>query len=278
MIQHDFYAMGCEWSILCPRGFSELLHTAEFEVHNLEARLSRFRSNSALAELNLARKVRDAVVAEILVHAKAYEIDTDGAFSVSLGGALVRSGYDRTFQKIHRPHVQAPIVEKPLIEIHDADIELHGPGYLDLGGIAKGWTIDRVVALLAQSGVERALVDGGGDIRVMGYDWAIGVDDSLQVTLGNEAIATSSSRRRQWRTANGETFHHLIDPKSGLPSRSCFDTVSVIAPSAMTADVWATACAVNPDLLKNHSRPSLRVAGRMTDNQWYTTQNWGEQP
>ena len=118
---------------------------------------------------------------------------------------------------------------------------------LDFGGIAKGWTVDRVALVYAPLGP--VLVDAGGDLRVIGTvdgeAWPIGVQapfeperDRAIVCVRDGALATSSIGGRRWQRGD-RTLHHVIDPRTGTAAQSDLHSVTVRAPTAMMADVAA---------------------------------------
>jgi thiamine biosynthesis lipoprotein len=119
---------------------------------------------------------------------------------------------------------------------------------LDFSGIAKGYAADAVADLLASMGLRHVLIEIGGElagrgVRPDGEPWwvdlesppGIRIDQPLRVALHGIAVATSGNYRR------GE---HTIDPRSGRPTENGLASVSVIAPSAMLADAWASALTV----------------------------------
>ncbi len=115
---------------------------------------------------------------------------------------------------------------------------------LDLGGIAKGWMADRLAPRLGSN----ALANVGGDLRAIGAGpngdgWPVGFA-GVTVMLRDQGAATSSVRRRRW----GD-LHHLIDPRTGLPSQSGLEEVSVVAATGCDAEVVAkTALLLGPGL------------------------------
>ena len=114
-------------------------------------------------------------------------------------------------------------------------IELAGGTRLDLGGIGKGYAVDRACELLAMVGP--CLVNAGGDLAVRGGSWPVGAG-GVTLLLESGAIATSGRDRRHWRR-NGEERHHLIDPRTGRPAETGLRSVTVVAPSAVEAEVLA---------------------------------------
>jgi len=110
---------------------------------------------------------------------------------------------------------------------------------LDLGGIAKGWAVDRVLARVARSGP--ALVNAGGDLACAGRAFPVGVetpDRTLTLELEDGALATSGRDRRAWGSPAGG-LHHLVDPSTGLPADGELLRVTVLAGTATEAEVLA---------------------------------------
>jgi len=121
---------------------------------------------------------------------------------------------------------------------------------VDLGGIAKGFAIDRAVAVLRQAGVLHASVNAGGDLRLLGdrgdRPWRIGIQHPRRsgellatLELAGTAVVTSGDYERSFER-DGIRYHHLFDPQTGRPARDC-QSVTVVADEAMLADALATA-------------------------------------
>ena len=123
---------------------------------------------------------------------------------------------------------------------------------IDLGGIAKGYGVDRAVRALRDRGVENALVNAGGDLYAIGRSddgdpWEIGVRDPraprhLAATLrvSDRALATSGDYF-QYFDHGGRRYHHLIDPTTGEPTRADHHSITITADSCMAADAGGTA-------------------------------------
>ncbi|MFO0745288.1 MAG: FAD:protein FMN transferase [Myxococcota bacterium] len=278
MRSRAFRAMGSAWWIACDQPL--LLAEAEALVHAHEAELSRFRADSAVTRLDRERRARSPTLAAVTRLALALRDATDGAFDPTLGAALAALGYDRSFERLRirttasRPAPRADGVTR--VGVDGDEVRLDGPGALDLGGIAKGYTVDRVVAHLVARGAGAVLVDGGGDLRGAGRSFAIGVGPGLAVETRCGAVATSSTRSRRWRTIDAESrgreHHHILDPRTGRSSDSSVDVATIVAPDAATADALATAAIAAPDAVV----PRLRGFGahallRARDGRWWSS-------
>ena len=233
MERHEFHAMGTTVECLLdgePRdGFARV--EAEFE--RLEALLSRFRPDSELSRLNRDGSI---VAGPDLLRVTRLALEarerSGGLFDPTVLDAVVAAGYDRSFELVPAdgPAGNGGARCGGGVLVVEEWIEL-GPGaHLDLGGIAKGYAVDRAVELLAVYGP--CLVNAGGDLAVRGGAWPVGVDGSVTLELSRGAIATSGSDRRRWRRG-GEERHHLIDPATGRPAEGRLLRVTVVARSAV---------------------------------------------
>ncbi len=247
MLRRAFHAMGTEVELLLdaePSAESEVAFArAEREFERLEAMLSRFRSDSQLSALNRSG-VLDAGPDLVAVTRLAVEARerTDGLFDPTVHDALVAAGYDRTFDEVlPEGDTQPAKACRGEVRIEGSRIELE-PGFrLDLGGIAKGYAVDRALAQLSPAGP--CLVNAGGDLAGGGRLWPVGVETADgEITLGleNGALATSGRDRRRWQR-NGHERHHLIDPATGMSAEGEFLRVTVLAPTAVDAEVLAKA-------------------------------------
>lgn len=171
---------------------------------------------------------------------------TGGCFDPTVHDAVVAAGYDRSFERLgeHGPvAVAAPARCGGRVSVDNRTglIELEPGVRLDLGGIGKGYAADRACTRLAEAGP--CLVNLGGDLAARGRAWPIGVetpDGTITLELEDGAIATSGRDRRRWQAGESEA-HHLIDPASGRPAESDLLRVTVVARTAVEAEVLAKA-------------------------------------
>ena len=180
---------------------------------------------------------------------------TEGAFDVTIGPYVRlwrRSGRQGELPATERLASAARAVgfRQLRLDPERRSAELLVPDMrLDLGGIAKGATLDLVLEELVRHGIERALVDGGGDLRLgappphqSGWRVTVEGEDALRLELAHCAVATSGDRARSL-VIDGVRYSHIIDPTSGLGSTRSVQA-TVVAPEAMRADALATALCI----------------------------------
>lgn len=147
---------------------------------------------------------------------------------------------------------------------------------LDLGGIAKGYAVDQVIATLAECGITRALVNGGGDLRGIGHAWKVDLQDldneNKQTLTLNDLSAATSGDLHKSITIDGREFSHLINPHTGL-GLEYRRSVTVLATNCMTADALASALSILPTrdairlLTQNYPKCSAKILNKNSENQ-----------
>lgn len=242
--------------ILCTaeeRAAAEISLAGTFEeMRSFAERYSRFRRNNELWKLN---RSPEYIVSEelftLLEAALHFFGVTKGLFNPAILPALERTGYPGAYSE-YLAHV-SPSLDFGLVRLdrHRHTVSKPENLFIDLGGIGKGFIVDKVSHTLA-SRWEDTLVDAGGDICARGGNrrlhypyWAIDIENAVHseralptLMLRDCAVATSGSTRRHWSVA-GERRHHLIDPATGTSVESALASVTVVAKNALSADVWA---------------------------------------
>ncbi|MFQ5852790.1 MAG: FAD:protein FMN transferase [Candidatus Binatia bacterium] len=219
-----------------PKEGKKILRRSVQEVHRLEGILSNYDPQSSLSFLNRHAGLGKVKVERELFHVLAVSVDfsvkTSGYFDVTVGPLV--SLWRQAGEKRRMPSPDAlaqavGLVGYRKLRLYDnGEAELvHEEMSIDLGGIGKGYAVDRVVEILKQAGVTRALINfGGSSIYALGgpigdESWKIGVKGTNgklvgMVHLRNQALSTSGSMGRYWEI-DGRRYGHLIDPKSGWP-------------------------------------------------------------
>ncbi len=228
---------------------------------NFETRFSRFQQNNELSVLNSRQESTFSIspdLMEMLVLAKTYHERTGGIFDITMLPLLEQEGYTKSALQgfTHEPQTQLKPsivgIEKVLLDPERLSVTKPLELRIDLGGLGKGFIVDQVAAILKKKGYTDFLVDAGGDLFAAGQDlkhgypwWAIDVEipgksqqDSPSLMLSYVGVATSGTNRRHW-TKDGQTKHHLIDVRSGKSAETTIQTVTVVAPTVVEADIWA---------------------------------------
>lgn len=252
--------MGAEARVLVvgEPGPLDLADRAAERVADLEARWSRFLPDSEVSRLNASPGVPVVVSPDTFALVEravdAWGV-TAGLFDPTVLAALEAAGYDRSFDRYAprepRPSTgPAPGCAGLHLDPIVGSVALPRGVRLDPGGIGKGLAADLVATELVSAGAAGALVDLGGDVRVTGRapdpaGWVVAVEDPFaperdlaRAALADGAVATSSRLLRVWA---GGRAHHLVDPRTGLPSTSDLVAVSVVAGEAWWAEVLAKA-------------------------------------
>jgi thiamine biosynthesis lipoprotein len=246
-----FPAMGSDAHVMIVGGSLALLDVARRYVEELEGRWSRFRPTSEISRMNdqAGRPVRVSADTLALVQ-RAVEgaRRTEGQYDPTVLGAMLRAGYDRSFEFLSErsrglPSELAFGYEGIAIDHAASSITLPPGVGFDPGGIGKGFAADLVVETLTAGGALGACANLGGDLRVVGESpggdgWVVGIDHpsrgepAATVALREGAVATSTQTRRTWGP-QGASRHHLIDPATGRPAG-----VDVLSATAIAAEGW----------------------------------------
>lgn len=232
-------------------------------LQSVEQMMTRFRPESDIGRANLGAgreaievAAETALVIETALH---WSSVSDGRFDPAIGAASElwdvlnrhepppEERVDRLASRgFWRKVDVAQYRGAPAVRFQDRDL------HLDLGGIAKGYGVDRAVAALRARGIAHAIVTVGGDLYALGESpdggpWHVGIrsphdHNALAGTLqvADRAVATSGDYERFFRW-HGQVYHHLIDPATGAPRRTPMHSATVLGADCMNADAAATA-------------------------------------
>jgi FAD:protein FMN transferase len=269
VVRGRFEALGTYGELLLhgrPSALGTAMRILRAELAAIDLACSRFRDDSELAAVNAAAGTTvpvSALFAEALAVALDAAAQTGGDVDPTLGASLVAAGYDATFSALP---ADGPAV-RPRPGGAWTDVEA-GPDWvrvpagvaLDLGATAKALVVDRAAAAIAAATGAGVLVNVGGDIAAAGPllpgGWPVRLTDDAArpdvltpgrtgpvVRMHGGGLATSSTAVRRWRRG-GEAFHHVLDPRTGLPAEPVWRTVTVTAASCVDANTASTASIV----------------------------------
>lgn len=238
----------------------EALSAAQEEIYRLDGLLSYTRSDSQVSAIN--RGAGGAVevpveVMDLVSTAVAISQRTDGAFDITVAPLVQAWGFytgEYTVPDKEALDEILPLVGSGLIRLDPGakTVELEKTGMsIDLGGIAKGYASDVLVEMMKDRGVSSALLALAGNISAVGTKpggdlWRVAVRDPRDgsayvgiLSVSNLTVATSGGYERYFESG-GKRYHHIIDPKTGVPADSDLTSVTVISQSGTTADALST--------------------------------------
>ena len=236
------------------------------EMRHIDDSMSTYKPTSEVSQVNA--KAADGPMRiskelfDLLTTAKEYSVITDGAFDITYASV----GYMYDFRKHIRPDetqiskaLPAVNFKHVLLDPKNQTVQFSQKGVrIDLGGIAKGYSVDRGIDVLKSFGITRAYVSAGGDSRIIGdrfgKPWMVGIRDPRKgegevisrIPLVDAAISTSGDYERFFEE-NGVRYHHIIDPHTGH-SASKVRSATVIGPYATRTDgLSKTAFVLGPE-------------------------------
>jgi thiamine biosynthesis lipoprotein len=239
-----------------PQGTEAALDALD-EVERIEQVLSVFRYDSRIQYVNLTaheEPVRlDKELFDLIAFCVTLAEATGGAVDITsspfwkIWGFAKRKGRIPTTREIDtvKENVDYRLLE---LDAENQTIRFKRKGVeLNFGCVGKGFAIDMAAEKLRKRGVDRFLFQGGlSSVLAVGSNWRIGVAHPMrhgqrlaELTLNNEAVATSGSQKQFFRY-NGRRYSHLIDPRTGQPANHVL-AVTVTAPTGTLAELLSTA-------------------------------------
>jgi thiamine biosynthesis lipoprotein len=230
------------------------------ELHRIESIMSTWNSESEMSQLNSSAGERSftpsAELSEIIRISIQFSEITEGAFDITARPLVqlwgFQSGAEKLPSEIEIKNTLKSIGYRKInINAETNSITLPKGTQIDLAGVAKGYGVDRCVAILKREGVKSALVNLGGNIYAMGTPpgkngWIVGIRDPRDkskivgyIILKNEAVATSGNYENFIKRGD-KTIGHIIDPVTGTPISGNTLSVTVISPTATASDAIST--------------------------------------
>ncbi|MBI5306594.1 FAD:protein FMN transferase [Candidatus Wolfebacteria bacterium] len=234
-----------------------------------ENRFSRFIKNNELGKLNFSSSenfLASPTMTDILKKGQQFHKITKGVFDPTIITSLENFGYDKDFNDLEKNQednfdpahkimcgkkFEKGSFGEIIIDEEKRTIRKNGSFKIDLGGIGKGYIIDLLTGEFGKY-FSDFWISAGGDMFLSGkndgQNWQVNIQNPfdlknniatiIEIKNSRMAVATSGIVKRQWRKGK-KLFHHLIDPKTGLPVENDILSATVIAPDAISADVFA---------------------------------------
>ena len=255
--EYSFFAMDtyCVLTITGAQEAAEDIQQACFEMNRLLG-----PENSELAQLNqqadgMAHQVSPELLA-LLLEGQTLSRETDGLCDITAGALTQAWGFSTgDYRRPEREEINAALATWGQVEIDGgaSTVTLPKGGALTLGAFAKGMAADRCVDIAREQGVGSALIQLGGSIAALGSrpdgsGWRVAVRDPQGesgqwvgiLSISDQRVSTSGGYER-WFEQDGETYHHILDPRTGYPADTDLLSVTVVADSGGRTDAFSTA-------------------------------------
>ena len=252
--------MGTIWRIEVedsgrPEPARQAVQAAYAELDRIDRMMSEWKPESPISQVNAAAGKGPVEVpgelVDLLKRSIEYSRRSGGTFDVTWRGMGKIWHFDDSFTVPSREAVEAARkhIDYRKISIDGNRVSIPAGTNIGLGGIAKGYAVDRAGQVLRRAGFANWLVDGGGDILVAGtragQSWRLGVQDPRSehgnligvAEVKDRAFVTSGDYER-FRIVGGVRYHHIIDPRTGWPADAA-SSVTILAPSAEQGVVFA---------------------------------------
>jgi len=232
---------------------SRLIDAVMAEMRHIDNTMSPYIKTSELYRINELASTKPQVISQelfdLIKQSIAISELSGGVFDITYASV----GYLYNYREHKKPSTEQidsllPAINYRWIKLDDKAHSIfftHANVKIDLGGIAKGYAVDRSIELLQKAGVQNALVSAGGDTRMLGdrhgRPWMVGIrhprdrnKNAVMLPLENVAISTSGDYERFFEE-NGTRYHHILSPKTGK-SAHVVQSVSILGPSATMTD------------------------------------------
>ena len=255
-VEREIFAMDTLMTIRV-WGDEEDVSAAVSEINRLDALLSVTNENSEVYALNRDGNAELSTdTYDLLSDALNVSQRTDGAFDPTIYPLVELWGFTKDTQAVpSQSAIDAvlPLIDYEQVKCDNEIVTLADGGKIDLGGIAKGYTAQKVVDLLADRGIDTAFLSLGGNVQALGSKpdgepWVVGIADPENPSeaigtlrfSGSMALVTSGGYQRYFEE-NGVRYHHILDPETGYPAETGLASVTVLAQDGTLADGLSTA-------------------------------------
>ena len=240
----------------------QALREAQAEISRLNNLLSRFVKESDISRINQRAGESAVQVSEetfqLLSESLDYSKLSQGLWDITICPLVTL--WEEAKKRLVVPSRQAIEKDKQLVDYHSVSLDEDSKTVflpktkqaIDLGGIGKGYAADQIIRLFKAHQIESGFTNFGGNVSAVGSKpdgtpWNIGIQHPRNpqeliglIPVTDKSVVTSGDYQRFYQTADGNHYHHIIDPKTGYPSDSGLISTTIIAESSTTADALST--------------------------------------
>lgn len=234
---------------------SAALEASVSEINRLDSLLSISSEKGEIYRINADKEGTVSEDVNALL-SRSLELSqmTDGLFDCTIEPVMQAWGF--TTQNFRIPSEEEleellSHVDYKQVDLENSTVTIPEDVRLDLGGIAKGFTSSRVMDIFRENGVTSGIISLGGNVQALGHKpdgnmWRVGIQDPHDlnstfavVEVADQAVITSGGYQRYFEE-NGQTYHHIIDPRTGYPAENGLISVTIISADGTLADALST--------------------------------------
>ena len=252
----DLFAMDTTMTLTAYGDHAEdALAGAKSEIERLDALFSISSESGDIYALNRDHKAdfqEDSLA--LLNRALEVSASTDGIFDCTIEPVMEAWGFTTQDYRVPEENALNELlshVDYRQVQVDGSTVSIPDDVQIDLGGIAKGFTSDRMMQVFADSGVTSGIISLGGNVQALGLKpdgsrWRVAVQDPKNsednfavIEIEDEAVITSGGYQRYFEQ-DGTTYHHIIDPRTGYPADSGIIASTIISRDGTLADGLST--------------------------------------
>ena len=234
---------------------SAALEASVSEINRLDSLLSISSEKGEIYRINADKEGTVSEDVNALL-SRSLELSqmTDGLFDCTIEPIMEAWGF--TTQNFRIPSEEEleellSHVDYKQVDLENSVVTIPEDVCLDLGGIAKGFTSSRVMDIFRENGVTSGIISLGGNVQALGHKpdgnmWRVGIQDPHNlnstfavIEVADQAVITSGGYQRYFEE-NGQTYHHIIDPRTGYPAENGLISVTIISADGTLADALST--------------------------------------
>ena len=256
----DIFAMDTYMSVKAyGKSAENTVSECEKLIHQLDSELSVTDEKSCIYKLNASKGEPVEVTenaSEIIRDAKKISLKTNGALDITMLPLVKEWGFIDGSYHIPESETIADLLENvgyQKIQLSDNTVTIPEGFQIDLGSVAKGYTGDKVIDMLKESGIKSAIISLGGNVQTLGRktdgsEWKVAVRDPFQpdedmciLSVTDKAVVTSGNYERFFIGEDGKKYCHIFDPENGYPADKGLVSVTVIGDRGLICDALSTA-------------------------------------
>jgi len=248
-VSQSFFALDTLCTIKVPEKNKEILKELKQVVLSYDKNFNRYKQNSLIFKLNKDKKIKNKELFKIISYYKKQNKKIKKYFKINMASVIDLWRFNEGGVVPEKNKIEEKLgkIKNCSVLLKNNSIKIDGDCSLDLGGILKGYILDKVVRICNKNNMKRYVINLGGDVAVKGENVTVGIKDPdkngiltyIELNKSPIFIVTSGNYERYFEK-NDIRYHHILNPKTGFPARGV-KSVTYLSTSGIRADLYSTA-------------------------------------